>query len=83
MHLSSLPLMMRIRAMSTDIRKEYWRQYHQNKRDNESEQERAERLAYDRLRAKLRLESETPEKRERRLEQMREYQRRKREQSKT
>ena len=81
MHLSSLPLM-RIEAMPTDRKKEYQRQYHRNKRANESEHERAERLAYDRLRAKWRLESETPERRERRLEQMREYQRRKREQSK-
>lgn len=82
MHLSSLPLMMRGEAMSTDRKKEYQRQYHRDKRANESEQERTERLAYDRLRAKWRLESETPEKRERRLKQMREYQRRKREQSK-
>ena len=51
----------------------YMREYMREKRATESEEERAERLRFDRMRARVRLDAETPEQRERRLAKCRAY----------
>jgi hypothetical protein len=49
------------------------REYMRRKRATETPEERAERLRFDRMRARIRLDAETEEQRERRLAKCRAY----------
>ena len=54
-------------------RRAHMREYMRMRRATETPEERAERLRFDRMRARIRLDAETEEQRERRLAKCRAY----------